>query len=378
MKIDVLFIRSFTPDYDGKFYKYQQALSDGGLSWRFLGWDRSGSFLSKFEQQSIFYRKKALIGGGSRNVLNILKWNVFAAYKVWKNRNDIHVIHIIDFDSALFTFPLAKILKKKVIFDVYDKYTSMRSFPRILKKIIDFYERKMLLTADFSILADECRFQQHNLKKQHNMIVLENVPKEQTFFSDTFIIDKNPNNFVLGYFGVLESNNRGLEDATNAIIDLPNWEFHVAGYGELDVFFTEMAQQYPDKIKYYGAQDSFNGLSIMKQSDLMLGLYYKNVPNHLYAAPNKYFEHLMLGKPLLTTEGTPPGHKVSKQGTGWIIGEGKCAIENTILSVTNCDIKQKSQIALSIWKDVYINYYDINYKGIYKDIILFLGDKING
>lgn len=370
MKIDVLFIRSFTPDYDGKFHKYQQALSDSGLSWSFLGWDRSGGFVSKFDKQSIFYRKKSLIGGGWRNLFNILKWNIFAAYHIWKNRNNTKVVHIIDFDSAIFTFPLAKVLKKKIIFDVYDKYTSMRSFPSILKRIIDCYERKMLLTADLAILADECRFQQHDLKQQENMIVLENVPKTQEVFNDAITIKRNPDNFVLGYFGVLERNNRGLEDTVNAIIDLPNWEFHVAGYGELDMFFTEMAQRYPNKIKYYGAQDSFNGLTIMKQSDLMLGLYYKNVPNHLYAAPNKYFEHLMLGKPLLTTEGTPPGHKVFKFNTGFCIEEKANCIYDVLDNINDMNILGCN--AKKIWVDNYREYYNINYVGIYMSHIMKL------
>lgn len=365
MKIDVLFVRSFTPDYDGKFHKYQQALSDSGLSWSFLGWDRSGEFVSKFDKQSILYRKKALIGGGWRNLFSILKWNIFSAYQIWKNRNNIEIVHIIDFDSAIFTFPLAKVLKKKIIFDVYDKYTSMRSFPSILKKIIDCYERKILLTADLSILADECRFQQHDLEQKKNMIILENVPKTQESFNKTLNLEKNPNNFVLGYFGVLERNNRGLEDTVNAIIDLPNWEFHVAGYGELDVFFTDMAQLYPNKIKYYGAQDSFNGLTIMKQSDLMLGLYYKNVPNHLYAAPNKYFEHLMLEKPLLTTIGTPPGNKVLKEMTGWCIEENEQSISELLVKISKKSLSQKGVIASQLWKKKYNTYFTSHYLGIY-------------
>lgn len=369
-KNSILFIRSFTPDFDGKFNKYQTALSNKSIPWYFLGWDRSGDFQSKYAKQSYFYRRKALIGGGWKNLFNIILWNFFAATFLWRYKKQIKALHIIDFDSAILTFPLAKLLKKKVVFDVYDKYTSMRNFPKPIKKTIDSYEKLMLRKADITILADESRLKQHNISKTDNLLILENVPAPIEIVKTDLGKKRAKDNFSIGYFGVLEKTNRGLEDTIQAILASKNWELHVAGYGELENYFKEMAHQYPDKIKFYGPQESTTGLSIMSNVDIILGLYYRNIPNHLYAAPNKYFEHLMLGKPFLTTIGTPPGDKVTKFNTGWAIEEGSIALSNLLNSITLCQINNLQLNAKHLWRDKYSSYFS-EYTEKYTHLISF-------
>lgn len=370
MKKDVLFIRSFTPDFDGKFNKYAQALDEQQIPWFFLGWDRTGkNFQSKFHDQAHFFRKKALLGGSWKNIINLLFWNVYVAFFLCKYRKDIKILHVIDFDSAAFAYPIARLLKKKVIFDVYDKYTSMRRFPSLIQKMVDGYEKFILKHADLSILADESRYQQHKISKYDNIIVLENVPKAQKIKETNLGQKIKETNLSIGYFGVLEKNNRGLEDIVNAVLNLDNCEFHVAGYGELEVFFQEVSSKYPEKIKFYGAQDSSSGLSIMQNVDILLGLYYRNVPNHLYAAPNKYFEHLMLGKPLITTKGTPPGYKVIEKQTGWAIIEGAKSLEIQLreISVATLEVLEKNSILL--WNSTYQGYFEDQYVGQYGEIV---------
>lgn len=356
---DVLFIRSFTPDFDGKFNKYQQALSDENISWFFLGWDRSGKFESKYNQNSFLYRKKALIGGGWRNIFNIICWNWFAATFLFKHRDDIKVLHIIDFDSAIFTFPLAKLLKKKVVFDVYDKYTSARNFPPIISKFIDFYEKKIIENANTTILADEIRLEQHKISHSNNILILENIPitfdeKENTSTNPPVLKRK------IGYLGILEKSHRGLEDMVNVTLMSKNIELHVVGTGALEEFFLLSSINNPDKIFYYGPKSSQDGLKIMSSMDIILGFYYRSVPNHLFAAPNKYYEHLMLGKPMLTTIGTPPGHKVTHYNTGWAIEEGYMNIQELLNSLTDNDIKIKGNNSFILWKNKYSNYF-LNY-----------------
>ena len=85
-------------------------------------------------------------------------------------------------------------------------------------------------------------------------------------------------------------------------------------------------------------------------------MYYKTIKNHLYASPNKYFEHLFLGKVLLTTEGTPPGDKVQRYNTGFAIGETEIDISNFIRNIDINTIKQYSINARKIWVEKYNNY----------------------
>lgn len=366
----VLFIRSFTPDFDGKFNKYRQALELNNISWSFLGWDRSGeNFQSKYKNRVHLYRKKAYIGGGWKNILNIVLWNIFIAKYIFKNRKSIDVLHIIDFDSTIFSYPIARLLRKKIIFDVYDKYTSMRHFPTFLKKIVDIYERHILKNANIAILADECRLEQHSIIKDDRLLILENVPTYEKIPYTNLGLKSDTNKFSLGYFGVLEKDNRGLEDTVEAIIATSNWEFHIAGYGELEDFFKEKAKQYPNKIKFYGAQSPETGLAIMNNMDVLLGLYYKNIPNHLYAAPNKYYEHLILNKPLITTEGTPPGNKVVLFDTGFAIAESKDAVVQTLRGINIATIEKIKEKTKLIWAKNYNTYFNEKYISIYSQMV---------
>ena len=48
----------------------------------------------------------------------------------------------------------------------------------------------------------------------------------------------------------------------------------------------------------------------------MIALYDPDCPNHKYAAPNKFYEALMLGKPLITTKGIGIDEIIESQSFG--------------------------------------------------------------
>src|SRR5690606_10034675 len=161
----------------------------------------------------------------------------------------------------------------------------------------------------------------------------------------------------IGYFGVLERRHRGLEDLVRLVAHEPSVELHVVGYGPLGADISNWSRTYPN-IVFYGKRGSSEGLEIMAELDIIVGFYYKSVPNHIYAAPNKYYEHLMIGRPLLTTEGTPPGRKVSMENTGWAIAEGPSAIRDWLNRVSDSALDEKAQNAFRLWTSRYKNYLD--------------------
>ena len=120
----------------------------------------------------------------------------------------------------------------------------------------------------------------------------------------------------------------------NAVAQNPSVKLYIAGGGKIESLVKEKAEKYSNII-FYGQVSSQKALEILSKSDIIVGMYYKTIKNHLYASPNKYFEHLFLGKVLLTTEGTPPVYKVQKYSTGFAIGE----TEKDILDfIKNIDI----------------------------------------
>ncbi len=359
----IFFIRSFIADFDGKIQKYFSALKENNLSFHYVGWAR-GDVKKEDNLSEIFYHRKAPLGGGIKNIYNLLLWNFFVFRVLIKNRKKIDAVHAIDFDSGLSSWLFCFLFKKKFIFDVYDKYTDVRNFPNFLVRLIDRIEVFLIKKSDLTILADDNRYEQHGLKTSlPNVMVLENVPSVSTISSIKLKEISFPIN--IGYFGVLEPNNRGLEDLVFAVQKHPNIMLHVVGYGPLADFMQTNSINYSN-IKYYGSKTAEQGLEIMKNMDILVGMYYKTVKNHLFAAPNKYYEHLMLGRPLLTTEGIPPGLKVELNNTGWAISEGVDNLSQWLESLCDVDvILKKAENAALLWINKYDDYYHTYYEGIY-------------
>ena len=121
-------------------------------------------------------------------------------------------------------------------------------------------------------------------------------------------------------------------------------------------------------MKYFGKVSYTDGLRIMYNADLIYAMYSKINPNHIYAAPNKYYEAMFVGKPVITTEGIIVGDKITKKNYGVAIGERFLDLQNLIISLEKNDLLIKSSLLLKSWavyKDVTANYL----KGFYSQLL---------
>ena len=96
----------------------------------------------------------------------------------------------------------------------------------------------------------------------------------------------------------------------------------------------------------------------MSQSDLLIGMYCTTNRNHYYAAPNKFYESLMLGKPLITSKGTAVGDKVIKYDTGFAIHDSKDELSSLLLTLhKNRELISTKSVNCGIaWEDKFRNY----------------------
>ncbi|USP47599.1 hypothetical protein [Alcaligenes faecalis] len=359
----VVFIRSYLRHVDGKLAKYLKVLDEAQIPYHFVGWER-GTVQAKKSSNDTYYLRPAALGAGWRSLIGIFFWNLFVLRWLLKNNRNVDLVHAIDLDTAMAVKVYAALCRKPWIFDVYDKYSSLRYFPGALGRWVDKLENYLLKTANAGILADPCRFEQHGLSPGAlpSVMVLENVPQKSEVQEYAPVSDQQP--VKIAYFGVLEAKNRGLEDLLAACEQFPACELHVAGYGPLADLFTRSAQQY-SHIHYYGAQSSVQGLQIMQSCQIVVGMYYKRVPNHLFAAPNKYYEHLMLGRAMLTTAGIPTADKVRAHQTGWAVEEGQSAIAEWLQGLDMQQIQAAAARARQVWQDQYADYFDQHYAGQY-------------
>jgi glycosyltransferase involved in cell wall biosynthesis len=78
---------------------------------------------------------------------------------------------------------------------------------------------------------------------------------------------------------------------------------------------------------------------IMRQSinaDLLFALYDPSIPNNKYASPNKLFEAMMCGKPIIVSEGTSMAKIVEKYASGLVVPcDDIDAIKEAVLRLKN-------------------------------------------
>ena len=166
--------------------------------------------------------------------------------------------------------------------------------------------------------------------------------------------------------GTLEAFGRGIEDLC-AVVEHTDWvTLDIVGAGALKHQIITQAQQCP-RITFHGPKDHADGLKIMASTDILVGLYYAIIPNHAFAAPNKYYEHLALGMPMLTSSRTPPGDRVVAKKTGWAVDDNQVAIAATLLEAhQNPDVvAHYGANAAAIWHDNFAQYFEQYLVGTY-------------
>lgn len=358
MDKSIFFVRSQIPSSDGRLSRYLNILDENKIGYNVVAWNRGIDKLSS--KHIIYFNKKSAIGGGYRNIIGLVSWNFFILYSLLKNIKKIKIIHAVDFDSVLPCYLVSKIFSLRLIFDSYDRYSDCRAIKSPAKKVIDVLETYILKNADFSILPSSKRVPQYRAEGFTNIVFFENVPNlvgNEFLNSSQFdTCKKRDFSFTFCYVGVLEQTHRGIEMFLEVFSRYPQFFLVIAGDGPLSDLVTEYASVYPN-IKYLGAIDYNKTKQILLQSDLHLAFYYLTSLNHKYAAPNKYYEHLFFGRPLLTTVNTPPGDLVSLNRTGFALLEGREHFED-FLQTINCDeIKIRGVRARKIWEEEYSDYY---------------------
>lgn len=366
----IYFVRSYIANFDARLGKYFKALDEAGLAYRFLGWNKDGRPLPD-DARCRYFAVKARLGAGWSNVFALLRWNLYVFWQLILARRGLRVVHAVDLDSALASWLFCRMFGKKLVFDIYDNYAAVRNIRGPVKALLDGIERYLGRSADLTLIVSEDRYLQHGLSaKQTNLMVLENVPFVEV---TTSLHHEARRPWKIGYFGVLEPRHRGLEDMLTACQGRSDVELHIAGYGGLADVFAHAAER-SGNIFFYGPASSARGLSLMSGMDIIAGLYYLSVPNHAFAAPNKYYEHLMLGRAMVTTQGTPPGNNVALHATGWALPDGRQAIIEWLEQLSAEQIGAAGIRARALWDRAYASYYQDQYCGAYIDRVRVLLD----
>ena len=343
---------------DTRAAKYIKYLDETNQRFYIIGWDRTATVADP-KNGTYFKRQAGVNVGGFKAAINRVFWMNFVIRALRKLNCDDIVIHACDVDSA---FPAAiyKSLfnkKAKIIFDVFDWFSaSMNDQGSVITAAFKYMENYTVKRSDYIIICEKERMDQIQVPfVSEKLYVLPNIP----FFDDrSFVVKDEAFSFdndkiTFAYVGGFTPT-RCLDEiitlAEDGLINLL-----IAGYGNRDIE-NRLSMRKCANIKYFGPVKYAFGLNIMYNADIIYAMYSKVIPNHIYAAPNKFYEALFLGKALFTTDGTIVEKKVKEFDTGFTSRENLTEIESVIRSIKTDEILSKGKTAERVWEELYQSY----------------------
>lgn len=355
----LLIIRSNSISLDSRVNKYIHFLDTNDIPYHVLGWDRTGT--SDSLKNTTFYKKRCGYNiGGMKAAYYRICWMLFCFKFLVKNRLEYDIIHGCDLDS---TFPaiVYKMLVNKsshIIFDVFDWFSAtLYNQSSFIKKVFAMMEYFSIKYSNIVIVCEEERKEQIPYNIEDKLLILPNIPYFPDDIDFLFIDPKyqfENNKITLSYVGGFYNERflmELLELAESGLVNLL-----IAGYGDSEIEKHCVRTSHLPNVYYAGKVDYKEGLKLMYNSDAIYAMYCKSNPNHIYAAPNKYYEAMFLSKPIISTCGTIVGDKIEKNNIGYVINENSNELLALLQSLKIDDLHKKGEKAFSMWNRAYKNY----------------------
>lgn len=312
------FIRTSNIYDDSRATKEILALLENGWNVIVLGWNRSGDapekcarIFGKFSDsvEIHLYSVEMRKGIGMKNILKLFGWFKWVK-KILRKCPDIDVVHICNLDAGLGAFSYAK-KHCKIVYDIYDYYIDSHTIPRFLVNFVERLEIKMINASSATIICTEERREQIVKASPKQIVVIHNTPEVEYISSGEMKYD-----YV--YCGTLRDK-RLIAEILEAYESNSDLKFIFAGYGKFEDRAEELASKY-ENFDFPGSVPYSDVLNLESESRIISAIYEPTIRNHRLCAPNKFYEAMALGKPVIVCRGTGIDRIVEKYHIGLVIG----------------------------------------------------------
>lgn len=334
---NVVLIRSNPVRPYPRLEKMANCLVKNGHNVTVLAWDRDMDYEPRNEQLKLKSGTAPIIrigikgqfsGGMKKNLRGLIKFQRFIYSWLKQHKSEFDVIHAYDFDTGYTALKFAKKHKKKIVYDIPDYYIDSHGLRgSCIGWLIKHMENSVINRADATVICTEERKKQIQGTHPHNLYVVHNTPDVD--IEDQKDLNLDNEKLKLVYVGIL-GRTRYIDKIAEVVARRKDCEFHIGGFGGgLESYFENMDKEY-DNIYFYGRMPYDKTIALERACDVMCAIYDPSVPNHYYAAPNKFYEALALGKPLIMARNTGMASVVEKEGLGEVIEYNEESLNNAI------------------------------------------------
>lgn len=314
---------------DAAFERIAHALGDH-YDVECLIWDRQGDFSPATAHPRVMYHAFRLRAGyhSLKTLCKVLAFQAWLFPRLVTGRYDC--IHAIDLDTGLVGLIVSAVRGKPLVYHCLDPYAAAlpRSWPSLFGRTAAKAENCVISHADLFIITDMLRMAQHDGARPRSVVEIANVPPIGA--QGPAGRDQAP--FTVGYIGSL-IDGRNLETIVEAVGFLADRGVRLVmgGFGPLEHALRVSCGRHAN-VEFTGWLPYRKVLEIERGFDVLLYITDKNNPGQRWVSPNKLFESMALGKPIITGEGTLAAERVASIGNGVVVPYGdKEELQNAIL-----------------------------------------------
>lgn len=256
--------------------------------------------------------------GGDRNYhtkrFKLLFNKGFLFYKEYNLRlffyllfNRVNVFLANDADTLPANFLASKIKGKPLVVDCHEYFTEVPELKdrKYVKRFWLSIEKYILPKADSLYTVSSFVSKAYRELCGVNMKLVRNVPllnKTGKKGEDLPLLKRKEGENLILYQGAVNKG-RGVEIAIKAVAAMDNSRLLIVGEGDLYHELKNLVHQknWGDKIEFMGKVPFEQLHSITKQADIGLSIEDLSNPSYKWALPNKFFDYLVAGVPVIIT-----------------------------------------------------------------------------
>lgn len=308
-----------------------------------------------FDCRVVSYNRRCEYGKGIYSFFDRLGWFIFLLKVVFFGK--FNIVQAVDFDSAFPAFLASKSKGKKFVYDIADFIETFDSnIPSVVRALIRKLSSIIVKFADLIIIPDKNRLVNIEEHDRDKVVIVNNAPNldlnqiNVETLDSSILSELNEFKTNVFYYGAFNED-RAIRLFLEASKDtrLSNVNFWFAGWGALE---QEVNKFNGDNVYYLGRLRQLEALSILSKMDCSLIFYDPAYEHNRLASPNKIFEAMAVGVPVLVSFNTSIDKLVVDENIGYACDYGLEPLISTLISVQ----EEKQEVKAKNIKLLYSDY----------------------
>ena len=239
----------------------------------------------------------------------------------------VDILYSNDLDTLLPNYLISKLKRTPLIYDSHELFTEVPELEHspFKKGIWAFVEKRIIPKLKHCITVNESLAAIFEKKYGVVFHVIRNVPERITIPKmDALLIEKIPSNsFKVIIQGSGLNVDRGIEEAVLAMKELEGVTLMLVGDGDVMPIVKDLIQTHhlDEKVKIYGRRPYLEMMQFTVHADLGLTLDKPLSKNYEFSLPNKVFDYMHAGTPILASKLVEIERVINTHHIGSILAE---------------------------------------------------------